>query len=139
MKVTPENIRALKPNQVFVFGSNLAGHHAAGAALHAFINYGAIGGQGEGIMGNCYALPTKDAQIQTLPLETIQFYVDQLHSVVTRFLETEFLITAVGTGLAGLTVEQMAPMFRDFMGLPNVSLPKDFIEYLKATTIVNET
>jgi hypothetical protein len=60
---------------VFVFGSNLAGRHGKGAALWALQHRGAIYGQGEGLQGNSYAIPTKDARLQTLPLGAIRAWV----------------------------------------------------------------
>lgn len=100
------------PNFVFVFGSNLAGRHGKGAALHARQHYGAVYGVGEGPTGNSYAIPTKDAKIRTLPLEAIQ-------RAVTRFLEyakanhtKHFHVTRIGCGLAGYTDEQIGPMFK---------------------------
>lgn len=96
---------------IFVFGSNLAGRHGAGAALFARQNHGALYGQGIGRQGNSYAIPTKDCHIKTLPLETIQGYVNGfLHYAVTH-PELEFQVTRIGCGLAGYTDAQIAPMF----------------------------
>lgn len=96
---------------IFVFGSNLAGRHGAGAALKAFREHGAIYGQGIGIQGDSYAIPTKDENIQTLPLNKIQKYVDQFIRFAKLNPDKKFQVTRVGCGLAGYTDEDIAPMF----------------------------
>lgn len=97
---------------VFVFGSNLAGVHGAGAAAFALKHHGAIWGRGEGIQGDSYGVPTKDEQIESLPLDAVR-------DGVTRFLQfaqvnpqLTFHVTAIGCGLAGFTREQIVPMFK---------------------------
>jgi hypothetical protein len=103
---------------IFVFGSNLAGRHGKGAALHARRYRGAIYGQGAGLQGESYAIPTKDANLRTLALEEIQRHVDGFKSFVTP----------VGCGLAGYSPGQIAPMFK---GAPaNCLLPDVFLEVL---------
>lgn len=102
---------------IFVFGSNLAGIHGAGSALHAKLNYGAIQGEGEGRTGNAYAIPTKDAYIKTMPLFHIEPYVkrfiDYAWSMKGRSgPELQFLVTQIGCGLAGYKPADIAPMFR---------------------------
>ena len=96
---------------IFCFGSNLAGRHGAGAALFARQNHGAIYGQGIGRQGNSYAIPTKDYHIKTLPLETIQGYVNEFLLYARNHPELEFQVTRIGCGLAGYTDAQIAPMF----------------------------
>ena len=96
---------------IFVFGSNLAGRHGAGAAKEALLHWGAIHGQGEGPQGQSYALPTKDADIQTLPLKEIRKYVGQFAAFVNAHPELTFLITKIGCGLAGYKEEQIEPLF----------------------------
>lgn len=97
---------------VFVFGSNLAGVHGAGAARHASFHYGAINGIGKGHVGNSYAIPTKGMRIQTLPIEQIHFYVEDFIAYAKKHPELTFFVTAIGTGLAGYRHEHIAPMFR---------------------------
>ena len=131
IKSSPDFITELKPNQVFVFGSNLAGIHGAGAALQA-IQFGAVRGVGVGLCGQTYAIPTKDKYINTLPLSGIRKYVDEfircaLHS------ELEFLVTPIGCGLAGYEPKDIAPMFKDCLDLDNVFLPKGFLLVYKNT------
>jgi len=86
---------------VFVFGSNLAGRHGKGAALEAIQHWGAQYGVGEGRTGNAYALPTKDADLKTLPLSDIQQSYIRFWKYALRHPEVQFLLTPFGTGLAG--------------------------------------
>lgn len=130
MNVTPDNIKSLKPNEIFVFGSNMAGYHGAGAAKLAREKFGAEYKIGEGITGRTYALPTKDEFIKTMLLEEINYHVKKLHKTVISRPDLHFLITKVGCGLAGYTEEQIAPMFKDFIDLDNVSLPIEFIKII---------
>lgn len=110
-----------KPNEVFVFGSNLAGIHGGGAARDAFKEWGAIWGQGVGHQGNSYAIPTKNEQIQTLPLGTIAMHVYTFLKYAEHQPGLTFLVTKVGCGLAGYTEADIAPMF---VGAPeNCVLP----------------
>lgn len=97
--------------KVFVFGSNLAGRHGAGAARHALRQYGAVYGVGVGRTGNAYAIPTKDENIMTLPLERIAGYVSDFLSHARKNPDTEFEVTRIGCGLAGYADAQIAPMF----------------------------
>lgn len=111
-------------NRIFVFGSNLAGRHGKGAALHARQNCGAIYGQGIGRQGQSYAIPTKDSHLKPLPLGKIKGYVEQFLGYAEDHPELTFEITAIGCGLAGYTPEEIAPMFE---GSPaNCLLPKEF-------------
>lgn len=113
---------------IFVFGSNLAGRHGAGAAAYARKYWGAIYGQGEGLQGNSYALPTKDENIQTLPLGEIEKHVAGFIEFATLADDLTFNVTRIGCGLAGYTDEQIAPMFS--LAPPNVTLPKSFKDVL---------
>lgn len=119
---TPANITALAANEIFVFGSNAAGHHAGGAARVALDKFGAIWGQGEGLQGQTYAIPTMEG-------------IAALSGAVVRFLafatvhpELTFLVTAIGTGIAGHTVVEIAPLFK--VHPHNVRIPAEFEEYL---------
>ena len=134
---TPENIKSLLPNQIFVFGSNLKGIHGAGAAKLAEEKFGAVFGQGVGLQGNSYALPTKDEYIQTLPLSEIQPYVDELWQFAKSTQTLQFLITKVGCGLAGYSAEDIAPLFYKFIALDNVSLPQEFIDIVAPNGIID--
>lgn len=111
-------------DRIFVFGSNLAGRHGKGAALFAAKHHGAIRGQGWGPMGTCYAIPTKDFNLRTLPLPMIQYFCATFLAYARANLSVSFRLTPVGCGLAGYTVRQIAPFF-DYAP-NNVSLPYEF-------------
>lgn len=117
-----------KSGGVFVFGSNLAGRHGAGAALHAHRVHGAIYGQGEGLQGNSYGIPTKDAKLNTLSLELVKEGVQRFLEYAKEHSTTRFEVTAIGTGLAGYRHSQIAPMFRN--APINCSLPAVWDNYL---------
>jgi hypothetical protein len=121
-------ITELKPNEVFVFGSNTAGRHGAGAAKWAAQHFGAQPGVGSGTTGKCYAIPTKDRNLQTLALLPIQFHVVNFLDYATCYPDTKFLLTPIGCGLAGYRPIQIAPMF--FYAPSNVILPPEFTEVL---------
>jgi hypothetical protein len=98
---------------IFVFGSNTAGIHGAGAAKVAAKQHGAIRGIGFGRCGNSYAIPTRDGDFVTLSLPTIQTYVNAFIKYAKSCPDLEFQVTAIGTGYAGLAHRHMAPMFKD--------------------------
>lgn len=138
MNVTPENITELKPHEIFVFGSNLAGRHGAGAALIAPEKFGARPGYGWGLMGQCYALPTKDDDLKPLPLEHIWANIALFTGYAMASPQRHYLVTAIGCGLAGYTPEQVAPAFTESGYVPNasyipknISLPASFWDVLK--------
>jgi hypothetical protein len=97
--------------KIFVFGSNLAGRHGKGSALYARQHCGAIYGQGVGRQGGSYGIPTKDKNLNVLPLETIKFYIEQFIRYASEHSELEFQVTRVGCGLAGYSPKQIAPLF----------------------------
>lgn len=99
--------------KIFVFGSNKAGRHGAGAAKFALDNRGAIYGNGFGLQGNSYAIPTKDAHLRTLPLSVIKQYVKEFLIFAENNPQLEFEVTRIGCGLAGYTDEDISPMFKD--------------------------
>lgn len=107
--------------KIFVFGSNLAGRHGRGAALFARRFHGAIYGQGVGMQGNSYAIPTKDCLIRPASLDVIERYVNDFIQFAKDNPELQFFVTKIGCGLAGYTEEQIAPMFKDVPG--NCELP----------------
>jgi hypothetical protein len=107
---------------VFVFGSNLAGRHGKGAAKDAVKLHGAIYGQGIGRQGNSYAIPTKDAYLNPLPLDKIEQYVEEFLVYAENHLDEEFQVTRIGCGLAGYTDDEIAPMFD--AAPPNCHLPE---------------
>lgn len=118
--------------EIFVFGSNLAGRHGKGAALYARQHHGAVYGQGEGLQGDSYAIPTKDMRLQTLPLPAIRAHVAAFVEFAQRNPKVRFRLSAIGCGLAGYLPEDIAPMFREAPA--NVSLPDEFTIALKEAT-----
>lgn len=100
-------------SKIFVFGSNLAGFHGAGAALHALKNHGAIKYCPVGIQGTSYAIPTKDKNVRTLSLVSIRSYVAEFINYAINHPELEFEVTRIGCGLAGYDDADIAPMFKD--------------------------
>ena len=125
---TPDMISELKENEIFVFGSNLGGFHGGGAARAALNHFGAIWGQGVGLQGRSYAIPTMHGGV-----EVIKPYVDEFIDFARQHQEYRFLVTRIGCGIAGFTVAEMAPLFSEAIGLPNVILPEDFVQVLANT------
>ena len=115
-------------SDIFVFGSNLAGIHGAGAARHAWEKHGAIYGDGIGRHGDSYAIPTKDAKIRSMRLDEIQEYVNEFSEYAFRHPELTFKVTQIGCGLAGFTARQIAPMFRN--APKNCQFDTDWRKYL---------
>ena len=124
-RITPDDIVALKPNEVFVFGSNLKGQHAGGAAFTARVLFGARMGQGEGLQGQSYAIPTMQGGV-----ETIKPYVDRFLEFAAENMQKDFLVTKIGCGIAGFTPEEIAPLFKDAIHMHNVWLPAEFLRVL---------
>ena len=120
--------------EIFVFGSNLAGRHGAGAAFFARQNHGAIYGQGIGLQGNSYAIPTKDLRIKTLPLSAIKKHVDTFIQYAKEHPELMFNVTRVGCGLAGYKDIDIAPMFAECCSIGNIRIPLEFIEVIEHAT-----
>ena len=120
-RITPDNIRSLGNNEIFVFGSNLAGMHAGGAARVAVEKFGAIMGQGVGLQGQSYAIPT----MQGGP-DTILPYVEDFIRFADMHPELTFLVTSIGCGIAGFRPAEIAPLFAGAVNVPNIHLPQDF-------------
>lgn len=121
MRITPDHITTLRPDEIFVFGSNLAGMHAGGAARFAWQNCGAIWGQGVGLQGQSYAIPTMQGGV-----ETIKPYVDEFIDFARQHPRLNFLVTEIGCGIAGFTPDQIAPLFERAANVENISLPERF-------------
>lgn len=96
---------------IFVFGSNLAGRHGKGAALEAVRNWGAIRGCGAGAQGRSYAIPTKDGSLKKMPLGEIKPHVSMFLNWARDHPDDQFIVTAIGCGLAGYDPKDIAPMF----------------------------
>lgn len=126
-RYTPNFIKQLNKNEIFVFGSNLAGQHAGGAARVAVNNFGAEWGNGVGLQGQSYAIPTMHGGP-----DEIAPYVDQFIDFAQSHPELTFFVTRIGCGIAGFTAAQIAPLFARATTLDNVVLPKDFAEVIAA-------
>ena len=115
-------------DKIFVFGSNLAGYHGAGAARFARFYHGAVMGVGEGRTGNAYAIPTKEKDFRiSRPLVDIFGSILAFIVYAYEHYDEQFLVTRVGCGLAGYTDEQIGPMFKD--APENCELPKEWEKY----------
>ena len=119
---TPEWITELKADEVFVFGSNLAGMHGGGAAWFAFRRFGAVMGCGVGLQGQSYAIPTMQGGV-----DTIKPYVDGFIDYAKAHPELFFYVTRIGCGIAGFTDSEIAPLFKDAIGVDNICLPESFL------------
>jgi len=122
---TPERITTLKSDEIFVFGSNLGGFHGGGAARIAVLNFGAIMGQGVGLQGQSYAIPTMQGGV-----ETIKPYVDEFIEFARNREDLFFYVTRIGCGIAGFMDEEIAPLFANAVNLENVCLPESFVKLL---------
>ncbi|MBP3230495.1 MAG: hypothetical protein J6M40_07170 [Prevotella sp.] len=118
-RTTPAFINELAPGEIFVFGSNLRGMHGGGAAYVAYRKFGAIMGQGVGLQGNSYAIPTMQGGV-----ETIKPYVDEFIDFARQHRELTFLVTRIGCGIAGFTDEEIAPLFVSAHNEANIVLPE---------------
>ena len=115
---TPEFITELQPGEIFVFGSNLRGMHGGGAAYAAYRKFGAIMGQGVGLQGQSYAIPTMQGGV-----ETIKPYVDEFIEFAKTRPELTFLVTRIGCGIAGFMDEEISPLFEKAHDVENIVLP----------------
>lgn len=125
-RTSSDRIDKLENNEIFVFGSNLDGMHGGGAARVAARKFGAVMGQGTGLQGQSYAIPTMQGGI-----DTIRPYVDQFISFARQHPELRFLVTRIGCGIAGFTDEEIAPLFREAAAVDNICLPGAFWKLLQ--------
>lgn len=125
-RVTPELIKKVAEDEVFVFGSNLEGRHAGGAARAAYDHFGAVWGQGVGIQGQSYAIPTMHGDV-----DEIKPYVDDFIEYAKEHPEKKFLVTPIGCGIAGFTPEEIATLFAGAKDMENVWLPESFIQIIE--------
>ena len=129
-RFTPERITELAENEIFVFGSNLAGAHGGGAALLAYRQFGAVWGKGVGMHGRTYAIPTMQGGVKT-----IKPYVDEFIRFAKEHPWLTFLVTRIGCGIAGFQDRDIAPLFKAAINVDNIILPKGFVDYI----VPNET
>lgn len=130
-KYTPECVSELQESEIFVFGSNLAGAHGGGAARLAYKKFGAVWGNGVGLQGQSYAIPTMQGGV-----DTIRPYVDELIRFAKKHTELTFLVTRIGCGIAGFDDRDIAPLFKDAADVANILLPQEFVECIQANTLV---
>ncbi|MDD6668392.1 MAG: hypothetical protein ACI309_06525 [Candidatus Limisoma sp.] len=126
-RFTPEMISELGENEIFVFGSNLAGMHGGGAARVAFRYFGAEWGKGVGLYGRTYAIPTMQGGVNT-----VKPYVDDFIVFAKNHPELTFLVTRIGCGIAGFRDKDIAPLFADAIDVENVILPRSFVVCLNS-------
>lgn len=124
-RITPSIVNTLDENEIFVFGSNINGMHMGGAARVAYNKFGAEWGNGEGLQGQSYALPTMEG------VENIRVAVKHFTDCAYDHPEYKFLVTPVGCGIAGYKPEDIAPIFESASQLKNVYLPISFWKVLK--------
>lgn len=123
-RITPDHITRLGTNEVFVFGSNEQGLHYGGAAKAALENFGAIMGQGNGLQGKSYAIPSMSG------LGVMGEYVKEFCEFAKAHPEKRFLVTEIGCGLAGYSISEVAPLFECCHNIENISLPASFWDFL---------
>jgi len=109
--ISMEKINNPPSYRIFVFGSNLAGRHGKGAALHAARYYGAQPDISIGLAGQCYAIPTKDQMLRPLRLEQVQHFVGRFVAYANSNPQLHFNVIRVGCGYAGFRDDQIAPLF----------------------------
>lgn len=134
-RISSGHITNLSFNEIFVFGSNLQGMHGGGAARMAYERFGAVWGQGVGLYGQSYAIPTMRGGV-----ETIRPYVDNFMIFAQRHSELDFLVTEIGCGIAGFSVSEIAPLFFKAIenDIRNIYLPESFYEEYNRLNIITK-
>ena len=125
-RISPRWIDSLEENEIFVFGSNLQGMHGGGAARVAHEKFGAVWGEGIGLQGQSYAIPTMHGGV-----DTIAPYVNDFIAFAKEHPELKFLVTEIGCGIAGFRISEMAPLFKEALDITNIYLPQRFVEELE--------
>ncbi|MCZ4244931.1 A1S_2505 family phage non-structural protein [Pedobacter punctiformis] len=129
-KITPTNITKLKKNEVFVFGSNMNGNHAGGAARLAQDKFGAINGQAFGLQGKSFGIPTLNYDMSKIAMPDLARFVSKFIAFADTNRNLAFLVTEIGCGIAGFTHAEIAPLFKEAYGVHNIALPQSFVEIL---------
>ena len=125
-RISPRWIDSLEKNEIFVFGSNLQGMHGGGAARVAHEKFGAVWGEGIGLQGQSYAIPTMHGGV-----DAIAPYVNDFIAFAKEHPELKFLVTEIGCGIAGFRISEMAPLFKEALDITNIYLPQRFVEELE--------
>lgn len=125
VRMAPDFIDRLGNADVFVFGSNIHGQHHGGASLYALEHFGAVNGQAEGMQGRCYAIPTEGNTF-----EELKQAIERFNDYVVTHPQVRFMLSAIGCGAAGYSVEQIAPLFSQAYSFGNVYIPKQFLPYM---------
>ena len=131
-RIAPNRISELIDNEIFVFGSNLQGSHGGGAAAIAAKQFGAIWGQGVGLQGQSYGIPTMHGGV-----EEITPYVDEFIEFAKQNPNLKFLVTRIGCGIAGFAEEEMAPLFSEGTSVDNIYLPDTFWDIIKKHNLLD--
>ena len=131
-RITPSAVNVLKPDEVFVFGSNFQGHHMGGAARFAQDRFGAVWGIGEGLQGQSYAIPTMEG------IDNLRPAIERFTSFAHQHQELKFYVTAIGCGIAGYREYQIAPYFLKASYYSNVYLPLSFWQIILKIADAND-
>lgn len=125
-------------NTIFVFGSNPEGRHGAGAAKIARKQFGAIYGQGEGLQGSAYALPTKDLRVtenrglRSISESQIIENIKKLYETARQNPDKQFKVAYRNTdraSLNGYTGLEMIDMFLKAGSIPtNIVFSKEWVD-----------
>ena len=134
-RYTPDNIQFLKENEYFVFGSNEAGIHGAGAAKLALDKFNAQYGKPFGFQGNSFAIPTLDKDFKQLSLERIKTYIHIAEAIFETNPDKVFYVTKIGCGIAGFDIKDIASLFERSYTIENVYMPKEFYDYVHSGDI----
>ena len=132
-RITPSWIRELSENEIFVFGSNVNGFHGGGAARFAMNKFGAVWGNGEGLQGSSYAIPTMEGLANT------DMAVKRFYLFARAHENYRFYVTPIGCGIAGYEPKDIAPMFFEIAHLDNVYLPLSFWKVLTNSRMFAKT
>ena len=119
-RVTPEKVEHMKEGQVFVFGSDPEGRHEGGAAHVALTHFGAVKGQGEGLQGQSYAIPS------TMGIDEMAKHVRDFIAFAERNPQLTFLVTPIGCGHGRQVPSSVAPLFVGAVDVENIWLPQVF-------------